>query len=217
MIVLYILFGILLLLLFPLTARYRFQDQGHFVVRYLGIPVYVYSTVKNKEQEKTDKQTKKSRKKKTKDGKDGTVKRVTSQLKEGGAAGVLMLLQEGIRFVESNGRRLVRALRFGRCRVSVRFGGSEAADIALRYGKFSGPIHSARSVLLSMLRVRRLELVMQPDFMAEKDVITADIRVRSCPLRLLWTALCMTVSGIGMLSRLTNTQSKGGKNGKKGQ
>ncbi len=213
MIALYVLLGILLLLLLPLTARFRFQGEGHLTVRYAGIPVYVYSTVQNEDtQTKTVKRTKQKKKEK-----GGTVKRVTTQLKEGGAADVLSLLQEGIRFVEGIGRRLFRTLHFGHCFVGVRLGGSEAADIAIRYGKFSGPIHSARSVLLSLLRIRRLELVMRPDFLAEKDIVTADIRVRACPLRLLWVALCAAISGMGVLSRLSNTQSEDGRNGKEGQ
>ncbi len=218
MIALYILLGILLLLLLPLTVRYRFQGDGRLTVRYAGIPVYVYVTSNDKSGiRKAEKRTKKSGKKKNKESKGGAVKRVTAQLKEGGAAGVLSLLQEGIRFADRSSRRLLRTLHFGHCRVGISLGGSEAADIAVRYGKLSGPIYSARSLLLSLLRIRRLELCMRPDFLAEKDTVTADMRVRVCPLRLLWTALCTLVSGMGMLSRLTNTQSKDGQNGKEGQ
>jgi hypothetical protein len=163
----------LLLLLLPLGARYRFQNEGRLVVRYAGIPVYVYVSSKEREhKEETEQRTKKSGKKK-----EGTVKRLTSQLKEGGAAGVLSLLREGVCFVEKSSRRLIRALHFGRCRVGITLGGCEAADLAIRYGKFSGPIYSARSLLLSHLRIRRLELQMSPDFLAEKDVVTVDIRV----------------------------------------
>jgi len=212
-IALYILLGVLLLLLLPLTARYRFQDEGRLVVRYAGIPVYVYTTDREKERSKAKRAGKKSKKK----TKDGTVKRMTAQLKDGGAAGVLSLLQDGIRLADGTFRRLFHTLHFGRCYIRIVLGGGDAADISLRYGKLSGPIYSARSVLLSLLHIRRLELVMAPDFLAEKDTVTADIRVRACPLRLVWTALCAALSGMKIMWRFSNTQSKDGQNGKEGQ
>lgn len=215
MIALYILLGILFLLLLPLTARYHFRGEGRLVVRYSGIPIYVYTAESEGQRpKKATKRVKKNGKKKTK---GDTVKRMTAQLKEGGAAGALSLLQEGVQFADSTFRRLFRGLRFGRCFIGIVFGGGEAADIALRYGQLAGPIHSARSVLLSLLRIRELELVMTPDFLAETDTVTADIRVSACPLRLLWIALCTALSGMKILLHFSNTQSKDGQNGKEGQ
>ena len=64
MIALYILLGVFLLLLLPLTARYHFRGEGRLTVRYAGIPVYVYTTEKERKTEKkTVKRTKKKKKK----------------------------------------------------------------------------------------------------------------------------------------------------------
>ncbi len=218
MIALYIFLGVLLLLLLPLTARYHYNGEGRFVVRYVGIPVYSFTARGEKEEkEKAPKPASKGGKKQNKSSHGNVIQRVTAQLKSEGVAGVLSLLQEVGRFAGTTTRRVFRALHFGRCRVTVVFGGSEADQIALRYGRFSGPIYTARSVLLSSLRVRRFDLVMYPDFLAEQDSVTADIRVYASPLRLLWTVLCTVVSGVGIFHRFSNTQSKDGQNGKEGQ
>ncbi len=215
MIALYIALGILLLLLLPLTARYRFGGEGRLVVRYLGIPVYVYSTQKEKKPKKKPK--KRSSKSKSKKEKGSLVKRVTALLKEEGAAGVLTLLQEVIAYADTTMRHLFRVLHFGRCRIHVVFGASEASDVALRYGRLAGPLYSARSLALSLLRIRRLDLTMYPNFLEEKDTVTADIRLHACPLSVLVWLLRALCNGTGILSHFSNTKSEDDKNGKKGQ
>ena len=217
MIAVYILLGVLLLLLLPLTARYRYDGEGHFTVRYAGFPVYTFTAREKKEEKEPPKQTAKRGKKKAKGARGNVVQQITTHLKSEGIAGVLLLMQEVRRFADTTTRRLFRALHFGHCRVAVVFGGDEADTIALRYGRFSGPLYAARSMLLSFLRVRRFDLVARPDFLAEKDTVTVDIRMYATPLRLLWTALCTAISGFDMVNRISNTQSKDGQNGKEGQ
>lgn len=220
MIALYVLLGLLLLLLLPIGARFRFSGEGRLVVRYAGIPVYVYSSVKekkiHKEREKTEKSGKK-KKKRGKDDKEGAIQQVISRLKEDGVEGIAVLLTEVIGLASGTLRRLFRRLHFGRCSVSIAFGGSEAADIALKYGKLSGPLCSLRSTLLSLLRIRRLQWDMHPHFLAEKDTVTIDVRLHACPLSLLWWGLRTAVSSLRMFFRLSNKKDKDGQHGKESQ
>ncbi len=218
MIALYILLGLLLLLLLPVGVRFRFQGEGRLVVRYAGIPVYIYSSAKGKKVHKPQEKTSKSNKKKSgKDEKENPIKQVVAQLKEEGIAGVAELVKEVIRLANGTMRRLFRKLHFGHCFIAMECGGKEAADIALKYGKLSAPLYSLRTLLLTHLRIRRLDWDVHPNFLAEKDAVTVDVRLHAYPLALLWWGIRTALSTFCMFIRFSNKKSKDGKDGKESQ
>ncbi len=214
---LYILLGLLLLLLLPIGVRFYFCGEGRLIVRYAGIPVYVYSSAEEKDTQKPKKDTSKSGKKKKKSGKkekEHPIKQVIAQLKEDGIAGVVELVKEIIHLADGTCRRLFHKLHFGRCFVGMECGGGEAADIALKYGKLSGPLYSLRALLLSHLRIRRLDWDIRPNFLAEKDMVTVDVRLHAYPLMLLWWGIRTALSAFCMFMRFSNKKGKDGKHGK---
>ncbi len=218
MIALYVLLGLLLLLLLPIGIRFRFCGEGRLVVRYAGIPVYIYSSAKEKKSHKPQQKARKSSKKKNDKGeKENPIKRVVAQLKEEGIAGVAELVKEVVRLSTGRIRRLFRKLHFGRCFVSMECGGKEAADVALKYGKLSAPLHSLRTLLLTHLRIRRLDWDVHPNFLAEKDTVTVDVRLHAYPLALLWWGVSTALSTLCMFIRFSNKKSKDGKDGKESQ
>lgn len=220
MIALYILLGLLLLLLLPIGVRFRFHGEGRLVIRYAGIPVYTYSSADERKAHEPKEKAPKSDKKKAKgqkEEKENPIKRVIAQLKEEGIAGVVELVKEVTHLASGTMRRLFRRLHFGRCFVGMECGGAEAADIALKYGKLAGPLYSLRTLLLSHLRIRRLDWDIHPNFLAEKDTVTVDVRLHAYPLTLLGWGLRTALSALCMFMRFSNKKDKDGKDGKESQ
>lgn len=210
MIALYILMGLLLLLLLPIGARFRFDGESRLTVRYAGIPVWRFSSKKAKKKSQppekaaprpTAKKSKKAKKK-------NALQEMTAQLKEQGAPVLAVYVAELVRLFNTTARRLIRTLHFGRCTVQVAVAAPDAAETALRYGKLCGVLYPAQTTVMNFLKIRRLDFAMQPDFRREKDEIRADIRLHVLPLSLLWAALRTLAAYVGMNMRLSGDKQR---------
>lgn len=216
MIALYILLTLLLLLLLPIGARFRFDGESRLTVRYAGIPVWRFSSEKAAKKAKkrakappsgTEKKPKKAKKSRA-------LSELTAQLKEQGASAVVAFVKELARLLTTTAKRLLRTLHFGRCTVRVAVATPDAAETALRYGKLCGVLYPAQATVTHFLRIRRLDFAMKPDFLREKDEVQADIRLWALPLSLLWAAVRTLFAYIGMTMRLSvDKQRKDVENG----
>ena len=213
MIALYILAGLLLLLLLPVTARFFFDGESRFTVRYAGIPVYRFDSEnakKKTENAKPSLKVKKGKKKGKSKDKEGPLKRITAQLKEQGIAGVFEYIRQLIGVLGRGAGRFLRAVRFSRFRVEMAVATADAAKTAVRYGEYCSVLHPLRAELIARLRVREVAFDLRPDFLRERDAVLADVKMGTCLLRLLWAALCTLVSYLAMTIRLSGKDVENG-------
>ncbi len=179
MIALYILAGLLLLLLLPVSARFCFNGKSRLTVRYAGIPVWRFDS------EATEKKTKKRATAGPKPtGKNSTLQKLTAELKDGGA-GVAVVFSEAAKQLGKLSRRLIRTIHVRRFWVEIAVGGKDASQTAMKYGALCSPVHTARTLLEIQLRTKKIEVDMRPDFCREQDAVAADVRAFVLPLAVL--------------------------------
>lgn len=205
-----ILLVVLLLLLLPISGRFRFDGESRVVVRYAGIPVWRFTSAEKakKEGEDTSEKATKAPSKTKKKKKPNPLKEMTAQLKEDGVEAVTDYVSALLRWLGGTVRRVLRILWFGRCTVQIAVGTPEASDTALRYGKACAVLCPAAEVLRENLHFRRLTLTIEPDFLREKDAVWADIRVCVLPITVLWAAIVALFAYIGVLIKQGNPNER---------
>lgn len=202
-----ILLVVLLLLLLPISARFRFDGESRLTVRYAGIPVWrFFSTDKQHKKKSTRAEVSSDRKSADKGKGKNSLKELTARLKEDGVAAVADYLRELAGLLVGTARRVLRILWFGRCIVQMSVATPEASETALRYGKLCAVLSPAAELLRQNLHVRRLELILRPDFLREKGEVRADVRVCVLPVMVLWAALATLFSYVGILIRQGNSK-----------
>ena len=202
MMVLYVLLGVLafllLLLLLPIGVSLRFDGELTVRVRYAGIPILRYSSADEKQPKKPSKQAvsprkqakaaKKQRAAKPKE-KAALLPDLAQMLKEDGVGAVAGYLAELAKLAKTAAGRLLAAILIDRLELLLEVGGEEAADIALTYGKLCGVVYPAQTVLETLLRVRRRQVQVRPNFLRESSQARVRLHAHMLPLRLLWVAL----------------------------
>lgn len=221
MIALYILLGLLILLLLPVGARARYNGECRITVRYAGIPVWRYTPEKaarrqaraEQARKRPSKKASKKAAQKSKEQKPSPVKEITERLRREGAGAAIAYLRDMARLVTGTARRLLRALRFGRCSIQVAVATADAADTALRYGRLCAVAYPAQTLLLENLHIRRLDLDMRPDFRREEDAVWADIRLHTLPLRMIAAAIGTLIAYMRMMIQQEKKKGTGEENG----
>lgn len=177
-----------LLLLLPLSLRLSFDGELDVRIRYIGIPVYRYPKSERKQKKEAAKSGKK-KEGKQKAEKSGKAKPQMAQLsailKEEGPAAVAAYLSKLARLTATGVRRILAAVRVDRLLAELVVATGDAAETALQYGKLCGVVYPAEAALEGIVRVRRREVTLRPDFLLEKGSVKLLLRAHAMPLRLL--------------------------------
>jgi len=195
MIVLYILLGLLVLLLLPVTIRLRYTEQEGFraVLRYVGIPLWKMDR-DTPPKEKPPKPARKQDKKKDKESKTGVKKNTFAKIKP--------LILPALKAVRNLFRLLLKQLHFIHMQADVAVATGDAAQTATLYGKVSAAVYGALGVLRQFFHLHKPKILVFPDFSASKISVSADMTILTVPLGLIGGAIPIAFSFFMTLIRL---------------
>ena len=118
-------------------------------------------------------------------------------LKEDGVGAVLAYLKGMVSLMNTLVRRILNAITVDRFHLSLTVAGGDAAETALLHAAACSIVFPALSSMQYVLKIRRREVRIQPDFVNGENQASFDIRLRSCPARILWAGLRFLMAYIG--------------------
>lgn len=182
--VLLVLLSIVLVAIFlPMGIRLRYQKEGLTLKLVIG-PLYLTLVPRKKKRKKKPKKKPKEKKKSTKPKEQrlGT----DAQKPKGGKLSDLMDYLPWIFELIGHFRRrlLMRKLT-----LLVNLAGDDPCDLALLYGKANGALGVVIPLLEKSFRIRKRDIQVYCDFLAEKTEIYLDLDIVACPARLLVLSL----------------------------
>lgn len=191
--IVYVLLGLLalllLLLLIPVHLKAGFDGKLWIRVRYLFLSFALYPRPAGRKKKKKRRQVKKEAEKAA----DSKGKKELSQLElllqQEGPLGAARMLAETAKLAGTAAKRALAAVTVDRLTLTVIVASEEAAETATDYGKVCAGVYPALAVLETVMRVRRKEIAVAPDFLREKGEVRAEARLHSIPLRLVWAGL----------------------------
>ena len=191
---------VLLIALAPITLRAAFDGELLVRLRIYGIPYTIAPRKKrnraNAAGRKSGKISKKAIKADKKRRKNDPLS-ISQMLKEDGVGAVLAYLKGMASLMNTLVRRILNAITVDRFHLSLTVAGGDAAETALLHAAACSIVFPALSSVQYVLKIRRREVRIQPDFVNGENQASFDIRLRSCPARILWAGLRFLVAYIG--------------------
>lgn len=196
---LYIILGILgvllLVLLLPLGVKIRYEENG-LTVQLLFGPVH-YRIYSGKRKEKKEKVKKESKPKEVKKA----VQEVKESPRKGGKLSELKkYIPTAMEFLNAIRKRLV--LR--KLTLLVNLAGDDPCDLALNYGRANGAIGGGMALLEQAFRVKKRDVQVFCDFLAEETEVYLNMEITGCTGRLLGVLIRY---GLKLLKILMNEKS----------
>ncbi len=181
----YCALGILLLLLalliVPVYARLTFREELRLCVRVWGIPAFRYDSADKK------KKTAPAAVEKTK---VSPLRAVADRFKRDGVGATLDLFKQLSKLAAGTARRLLAAITVDKLCLRLYIAGSDAAETAENTGKVCAVLYPAVTALQqTVLRIKKREITVTPDFLAEQGRAVADVSIHVVPLRILILAI----------------------------
>lgn len=220
-IILGILIGLplLLMLLLAIPARIYLQFEQRLLVRVriLGIPFTVFDG--RREKAKTPSQETPASQDKEKTEGTGALKAKLQSLQNALKNEGLMGYVNFCRQLASYGGKLLHGVRrsFSVRRLQIHYvvAGGDADEVALRYGRICTCLYTVQALLEQAVRIKKREIRLLPDFLADDSYYSLDAIIRVMPLRLLFAACGCIFRVWGYTSRkITDfemlSQSQGG-------
>ena len=191
---------VLLIALAPITLRAAFDGELLVRLRIYGIPYTIAPRKKRTRAKaagrKSGKISKKAIKADKKRRKNDPLS-ISQMLKEDGVGAVLAYLKGMVSLMNTLVRRILNAITVDRFHLSLTVAGGDAAETALLHAAACSIVFPALSSMQYVLKIRRREVRIQPDFVNGENQASFDIRLRSCPARILWAGLRFLVAYIG--------------------
>ncbi len=186
----YVLLGILalliLLLMIPVGVRVVYEEQLRVTVRVFGLPIL---TVKPSKQS-----PKETAKDKPVTNKKEPLVDLSRSLKEDGVGATVRLIESLARIATTALRRVLCAITVDRLRLQLTVVAVDASATAQLHGRVCAVLFPALTTVQSVLRIRRREVTVAPDFLAQTGSVRAFITAHAMPCRLLWAALCAWIA-----------------------
>lgn len=176
----------LILLLLPVVIRVEYQGDWRVLVQYLFLRFPVYPSQKEK---------KVKPKKKKPSGEPEEGEKEKKKKKQGRSlTDTVEMALDLVSSATGGLRMLFRNLRVSSLRLWLRVGREDAAETGIQYGNCCAYLYSAYALLQHYIRIRRVSLDLQPDFLAEEDRWELSLRARLTPLAVLGAVLYMGAS-----------------------
>ncbi len=180
----------------PIYACVRYDGTLTVRLRVWGIPI---TLVPSDEQDERQTPAAPSR---HKPSKAAELKReLTRNFREDGVGATLHYLGELGAIASRAVGRLLRAVTVDRLRLEMRISAPDAADTAVRYGQVCAALYPALALVERAVRVRRREVRVEPNFLADGSAAFADVRLHiwvyraaGAAIALLWRYLMLTLS-----------------------
>lgn len=182
----YVLIGILTLvilaLVIPVGVRVVYEDALRVTVSIFGLPLIRFTpNDQPKTPEKTDKPVT--------DNKQPLID-LSRSLKEDGVGATVRLIEQLARVAGTAFRRVLTAITVDRLRLQLTVASVDASATAQLHGRICAVLFPALTTVQAVLRIRRREVTVTPDFLAQNGSMRAFVTARAVPVRLLWAALC---------------------------
>lgn len=183
-------------LLVPIYARVRYDGTLTVQVRVWGIPI----TLLPGDEGDTPPPPAATEKKPSK---ASELKReLTRSFREDGVGATLHYLGELGAMASRAVGRLLRSVTVDSLRLEMRISAPDAADTAVRYGQVCAVLYPTLALVERAVRVRRREVRIEPNFLAESSAAFADVRLHiwvyraaGAAIALLWRYLTMNKEG----------------------
>lgn len=188
--VLYSLLGLFLLLLvvllIPVFLQLDFLGELSLRVRFLGIPVFRYSS------DKPSGVVEKSDAKKESDNAEPSLWDMVAQtLKNDGVTATVQYIQKGASLVTCAVRKVLRIVTLDKLIIKLTVASEDAAHTAQDTGKICAVLYPSITALQSVLKIRSREVTVTPDFLAEKGKAEIHIAAHAMLLRILWVGFVL--------------------------
>ncbi len=199
MLALYILLGLLALLLLvvllvlfvPVYARVTYEDELCVRARVLGVPITLLpSKDVPEEQERTpEKKAKPQKPSKTKELLD----EVSRSFKEDGVAATLQYLGELAKLAGQAVGRVLRSITVDKLDLELIVADGDADATAILYGQVCSVLYPAFAAIAGVIKVRKRNLRVEPNFLLENSTVRADVRLHIWVYRLVGAAIVLLV------------------------
>lgn len=174
MIVLYILLAIVVLIVLAFSFRLTLQLDYHEIVelevRYLFFKFQLLPWEKKekapKEEQPAEKKEPEEKKPKEKPAKQNPLK---TFWQNEGVDGVIALIKETARIVSGMFRRIFKHVIIDKLFLQMYIGSGDAAQTAIDYGKVCAEIFPALGTICSIMKVRKYDVDISPDFLANQN------------------------------------------------
>ncbi len=181
----------------PIYACVRYDGTLTVRLRVWGIPITLLPS-----DEEDERQTPAVPPSRHKPSKAAELKReLARNFREDGVGATLHYLGELGAIASRAVGRLLRAVTVDRLRLEMRISAADAADTAVRYGQVCAALYPALALIERAVRVRRREVRVEPNFLADGSAAFADVRLHiwvyraaGAAIALLWRYLMLTLS-----------------------
>ena len=112
-------------------------------------------------------------------------------MKQDDLVGTLQFLREVASLASKAIGRLLRAITVKRLQLQLLIATEDPATTAQRYGQVCGVLYPALAGIESVVRVRKRELRVEPNFLMEKSAVRFDIHLRMSMWRLLGAGIAL--------------------------
>lgn len=189
----YSLLGLLLLLIVALSVPVfgRLTYDGAFSVRIwvLGIPITL-APLREKGEKKPLRSAQKAAREE-KEEKSSKFKELVSLMKQDDLAGTLHFLHEVAALAAKTVGRVLRSITVNRLDLQMLIAAEDPATTAQRYGRVCGVLYPALAGIEHVVRIRRRNLRVEPNFLVEKSEVRFDVRLRMSVWRLLGAGVAL--------------------------
>ncbi len=218
MLALYILLGLLgllvlllLLVLFvPVYARVTYDDELRVRVRVLGVPIALLpSEDKPVEAMPTLEKKKSAKPSKTKE----LFGEMSRSFKEDGVAATLQYLGKLAKLAGQAVGRVLHSITVDKLSFALTVADGGADTTAIRYGQVCGVLYPAFTAITGVIKVRKRDLRIEPNFLMENSTVRADVRLHIWVYRLVGAAIVLLVKFMLLKNTDTITDKEEANNG----
>lgn len=197
MLALYILLGllglivllVLLVLFVPVRARVTYDAELHVRIWVLGVPITLLPGEDKPSEPKSDAKEKAAKPSKAKQLRD----EVSRSFKEDGVAATLDYLTRLAKLAGQAVGRVLYSITVDKLNLELIVADGDADKTAIRYGQVCGVLYPAFTTLAGIVKVRKREMRIEPNFLQETSSLRADVRLHIWVYRLLGTAIALLV------------------------
>ncbi len=197
MLALYIFGGLIglfcLLLSSPISLHLRYEeDVLHLVLKVWGTS---FTLLPSTSKSKTAKKDTASQQKKQK---NRLLTELETTFKQDGIGAVLHWMGQLAGMLSRAVGRLLKAVTVKHLKLHMRVSGEDAAAVATNYGMVCSTFYPAYGALCAVVKVKKQDLCIDPDFLEQGSGVLLDMTCRIC----LWRVLGATIAFLWDLIRL---------------
>ena len=200
-----VLILLFILLCLPICVRFSVADgECALSVRYL---FFSRRLLPGEASDSTEKPPKKSGQKK-KPGSGEKKKSLGDTIKEKPPGELLRLALDTVKKCIAPVRRFFRRTTLARFNLRIVVAGKDAADTALRYGRYQSIVPLSIAAVDRTVRLRAEHIDIVPGFCAEKESFAISGEARVCPLALLAVLINLGITALCAINALNKIPAK---------